>query len=152
MYFNNYYLHSIPTDLKLYIDMSGVKIYPHIIKEINTYPLSKNVIGLHYRGTDNPFKLSIKDFINRANMKISDNTQVFICSDEKESEEMIQNHFKKNIVFPKASYVKQYDTNNSSFRYNCLRDETSCMEAFKECILLEKQQYLMMEQKAHSEI
>jgi hypothetical protein len=61
-------------------------------------------------------------------------------------------NFKKNIVFPKASYVKQYDTNNSSFRYNCLRDETSCMEAFKECILLEKQQYLMMEQKAHSEI
>ena len=138
LYFNNYFLNRhIPSDLCEYINKVNLKLNPNVLKSLKKYEhINEDYIGIHYRGTDNPFKKDIGQYIDNLVKHIPRDAKVLICSDEKEKETMIGNVFRNHFILEKSSYVTYLNPNISSYKYNYVRNETSCMEAFIEAILL----------------
>lgn len=138
IYTNNSLLHrKSPLDLKQYITSSGIKICDRILELCNEYDLT-DTIGIHYRGTDNPKKIDIDKYCEYAMRKIPKYSKVFICSDEKKSEDRLKLCFPNHLSLTKNSYLRKRDLRIKAFRHNVICDEESSIDGFVDCLLLGK--------------
>jgi len=94
--------------------------------------LNKSIFGCHLRGTD---VYHVKK-INLVIKKINDNKnyKFFICSDMEDLENKVKNN-DNVVIHSKNSYVK-LQNNKRNWKYNCLRDSESVIEAITDLSLL----------------
>jgi hypothetical protein len=138
-YMNNYYLHrKIKADMRKYIWKSKLKINDALRFEMDKVAVNRSFVGIHYRGTDNPHKMPIKQYIALLKSKIDTFAKVFICSDEREAEQMISQAFPNNTKLKKDNYVQILDQNLLTYTRNLNRNEESCKLAFMDAFLLGK--------------
>ena len=117
---------------KIFSSILKKDIYNNIIVIKNDLQLNKSIIGCHLRGSDE-FHINK---INSIFYKIKNDSKntFFLCSDM----EMLESEFLKNknvLVHNKKSYVKK-NCDNNEWVQNCLRDETSVIEALSDICCL----------------
>lgn len=142
--FENNLLINTPHWLKSkYIDTS---LYPSIFRSLlhkdtiascldikNKYNIDKTVIGCHLRSTDLHNIPKLNEIIEKIRLNIDQ--KYFICADNEDTENIFRN-YKNVVIIKKKSYVQLYNSNNSNFRRNYVRDELSVQEALIDlCIL-----------------
>lgn len=80
-----------------------IKLKPHIKQKIDSFDdanfKGKKVLGVHFRGTDHPFKNRMCDYMQAVKEKLVDYDTLFVCSDEQERFKMAKFAFSKKIVY-----------------------------------------------------
>jgi len=132
--------------------LSTLKIKKCILDKISSYCLQnnvdKNTIGIHLRRTDLGSKITDNKFVEKI---IKDNLQknVFICSDDKNTEDLFQNQFPNVLVHKKTKYVEKKNNNlewlgkvtddqGRTHNYNVNRPRESVLEAIIDLLILSR--------------
>ena len=150
-----YYGNSLHSSLTLN-DVSPIikslSVTKSVMNMIEPYNMD-NSYGVHIRGTDFPEAPFIT--IPQLEEEISRNidSKYFICSDQKNIEDLFLTKYKNTYSFKKEQYVEPLDKSKGwggritddldrSFNFNVNRSKTSVIEAFCDMLLLSKTRLL----------
>ena len=152
--------HSIPNFLNNQTDivslLSRLKIKSHILKSVTDFCLlnkiDRNSIGIHMRRTDVGIDINYHNFIE--NFIKNNNNRVFLCSDDKFTEDDFQSKYNV-IIHPKNNYVEKknkdlgwngiiVDDNGLKWPFNVHRSKLSVIEAFIDLLILSRTSIFQM--------
>lgn len=120
-------------------------IYSNALEFIQTNFGNEEFYGLHIRKTDHAYQLDEQKYIEI--IKNNQDKKYFICSDDKDTEDMFKSISKNVKVFPKSSYVEKeieeggwqtmvFDEFGNGFPFNIKRDKQSVLEAMVDLLVL----------------
>jgi hypothetical protein len=129
-----------------YIINNYIKLKPKILNKIDNFVeqefKNKNILGIHLRGTDHPYKKNMNDYFEVIDKYVNDYDKIFISSDSQERFEKAKQYYGDKVIAYDALrsnndstplHMPKYETRwkrNSSYDYQYKICEDVIVEAY----------------------